>query len=161
MCSTRGLSGVLQYDHGKLIQDRGFIINGILNQPPEILLSGLGKVRGAPLGSGMFQQYLSWYDPRDYRDILSDRYMYDRLFPKDCIHLEAEEESWSYKRKEPSEGKEDEEDADDPCKRSVYPGWTCHPISFWLAWRVTARARDAGDSAEAKSRSRRGFFFGS
>lgn len=123
-------TGVVQYDYGKLIQGQGFTINGVLNQPPEIVLAGLGKVRSAPIKSGMFLEYFSKYKPKDYADIIPDKMLKDRLFPKDCMHIEADneaEDSWGFdfetSRNRRGDGgddvdqrDQDEMDPNDPCK---------------------------------------------
>lgn len=89
----------MQYDYGKLIQGQGFKINGVLNQPPEIVLAGLGKVRSAPIKSGKFTEYFSKYKPGDYADIMRDTRLRDRLFQKHDIHIEASgdsDDNWSF-----------------------------------------------------------------
>lgn len=126
----QNIPGVIQYDYGKLIQGEGFKMNGVLNQPPEVILAGLGKVRSAPIKSGLFMEYFSKYKPRDYEDITQDRKLRDRLFPKDCKHIEAEEaeDSWGFDFNDSRDQlvdhdgvdqrheREDEADPDDPCK---------------------------------------------
>lgn len=110
--------GVVQYDYGKLIQGQGLKINGVLSQPPEVVLSGLGKVRAAPIRSSKFMEYLSKYNKQDYSDILFDRNMYDRLFPRDCLHIEVED-TWDYVPQDANDHVENDCDADDPCRRLV------------------------------------------
>lgn len=83
--------GVVQYDYGKLVQNQGFILNGILQQPPEIILSALGKVQSTPMSSknSKFLTYLEEFNNEEYPGSPTRESLVDRLFVPDCLHVEG------------------------------------------------------------------------
>ena len=53
-----GKGGVVQYDFGKALHGGELQVTSMLNQPPEILLSALGKVQSTPRKKSQFEQCL-------------------------------------------------------------------------------------------------------
>lgn len=87
--TTAQTGGVIQYDFGKTTQGGKFQQTGMLNQPPEILLSALGKVQSTPRRDSRFDAYLkssSFEDEPEFTERPRD----DRLFKASYPHKEGE-----------------------------------------------------------------------
>lgn len=78
--------GVIQYDYIKAVSGGAVEYLGTLNQPPEILLSAVGKVKSAPRKHSKFKDYL---EAKDFKDELefAERPQSDRLFQAGYPHL--------------------------------------------------------------------------
>ncbi|KAK5128141.1 hypothetical protein LTR08_004177 [Meristemomyces frigidus] len=86
-----GHGGVIQYDIGKALQGGVFEPTGMLNQPPELLLSALGKVHAAPRAQSALPKYLEVFTQEEEDDIdFSKRPLEDKLFEAHYAHEEEE-----------------------------------------------------------------------
>ncbi|WPA97796.1 uncharacterized protein RHO25_002407 [Cercospora beticola] len=81
-----GHGGVVQYDFGKAIHGGAFQPTGMLNQPPEILPSALGKVQSTPRKESRFDQYYNHEDFDDEPDF-AERPNIDHLFHASYPHV--------------------------------------------------------------------------
>lgn len=85
----------MQYDYGKAMAGGEFKQMGILNQPPQILLSAVAKVQSAPRKHSKFLAYLEsedWQDEPEFEDWpQSDS---DTLFRPEYYHAEGESTCW-------------------------------------------------------------------
>jgi len=77
--------GVVQYDYGKAVSGGVLENMGMLNQPPEILLSAIGKMKSAPRKHSQFRAYLESDDFKDEPEF-AERPEVDRLFEATHIH---------------------------------------------------------------------------
>ncbi|KAK3615670.1 hypothetical protein LTR56_026445, partial [Elasticomyces elasticus] len=84
--TTAQHGGVIQYDVGRALQGGIFQHTGQLNQPPEILLSALGKVQATPRRESRFDAYLN-SDSFEDEPEFADRPRADRLFKADYPHV--------------------------------------------------------------------------
>ena len=83
----RSHGGVKQYDFGKAVQDGKFHHTGMLNMPPEILLSALGKVRSSPPNSSKFYEYLDSYKRwKQHKPEFAEPPEVDKLFQAQYPH---------------------------------------------------------------------------
>ncbi|CZT20349.1 related to Pfs domain protein [Ramularia collo-cygni] len=84
--------GVIQYDYGKAIQGGEFQETGILNLPPTILLSSLGKLRSTPAAKSQFFPYLKSFEAfdDDSPEFARRPTAKDRLFKPEFGHVKKE-----------------------------------------------------------------------
>lgn len=81
--------GVVMYDYGKAISGGTFEAMGMLNQPPEILLAAISKVKSAPRKHSHFKAYLNSDDFKDEPEFAT-RPQSDRLFNVTYTHTSGE-----------------------------------------------------------------------
>ncbi|KAF9781079.1 hypothetical protein IL306_014120 [Fusarium sp. DS 682] len=85
--------GVLQHDRGKAIQGEPFKLTGSLNQPPQILLTAVGKLesdyelKGHPLNTRIEEALNKW--PRLKKQYSRPSPETDRLYESSHIHRES------------------------------------------------------------------------
>lgn len=83
--------GVVQYDFGKAMQDGTFQQIGMLNKPPHVLLSALGKVQSGAVKNGRFESYLlSFMKFSGESPEFSNAPTLDRLFQAHYVHPKNE-----------------------------------------------------------------------
>ena len=79
--------GVIQYDYGKAVHNGEFLHTGMLNKPPDVLLSALGKARAARPRTSMFADYLKTYEQwKEDEPAYSTPPKVDRLFKPEYLH---------------------------------------------------------------------------
>ncbi|VTT73843.1 unnamed protein product [Fusarium fujikuroi] len=96
--STRGSGkgGVFQYDYGKAIQGHAFEATGPLNQPPQLLLTALGrleadyKMKGHQLSDHIEWALKEW--PRLRKEYSRPSSDSDRLYRSDVVHPDSPDE---------------------------------------------------------------------
>jgi nucleoside phosphorylase len=81
--------GVIQYDFGKATSGGAFERMGVLNQPPEILLSAVGKVKSAPRKHSKFLAYLESEEFQDESEF-AERPQSDTLFRAGYSHIKGQ-----------------------------------------------------------------------
>lgn len=82
--------GVVQYDHGKAMEEGVFLRTGSLNAPPEILLNAVGSLQSEHmLHDDKLQEYVEDMVQRYPRmnDFMHPGEEHDRLFEADYIHV--------------------------------------------------------------------------
>ena len=83
--------GVVGYDFGKAMDDGQFMHTGMWNQPPEICLSALGKIKSAPLTESRFNEYLASFKQHVSTPQFAKKPSIDRLFKSAYSHVKGEE----------------------------------------------------------------------